>query len=142
MPTLTIQGTVISYDEKDIITFAEGLIGLPHLRRMVIVRQTSIEPFLWLVSLDDDGVAFVVTDAPAMYSGYQPSLPADSDFPSKLGPEEKPIILAIVLIAPEWQRSTANLRAPLFISASSMTGIQMVLLDNSYNVGEPLAMAA
>src|SRR5258708_3393169 len=114
MSTLTIQGTEISYDEKDIITFSEGLIGLPHLRRMVMVRQDAIEPFLWLVSLDDHNVAFVVTDAPAMFSGYVPSLPPDSEFRNRLGAAEKPIILAIVLISPEWQQFTANLRATRF----------------------------
>ena len=144
MPTLTIQGTEIAYDEKDIITFSEGMIGLAHHRRMVMVRQTAIEPFLWLVSLDDDAVAFVVIDAPAMFAGYSPSLAADSNLHNHLAAEEKPIILAIVSIAPDWQRSTANLRAPLFISASSMTGAQIILADNSYSVGEqlPLAMAA
>ena len=125
----------------DLLTVKGPLIGLPHLRRMVMVRQDAIEPFLWLVSLDDHNVAFVVTDAPAMFSGYVPSLPPDSEFRNRLGAEEKPIILAIVLIAPEWQQSTANLRAPLFISASRMTGAQIVLPDNSYSVGAPLPLA-
>jgi flagellar assembly factor FliW len=82
-----------------------------------------------------------VADAPAMYTGYSPTLPVDSDFRNQLGADENPIVLAIVLIAPEWQRSTANLRAPLFISASSMNGMQSVLPDNSHSVGEPLPLA-
>jgi len=144
MPTLMIQGTEISYAEKDIVTFSEGFIGLPHLRRMVIVRQSIIEPFLWLVSLDEDGEAFVVADARSFFPGYAPEPPADSSFRDSLAEGENPVVLAIVLIAPDWQRSTANLRAPLFISARTMKGAQIVLTDNKYVVNEllPLAMAA
>lgn len=141
MPTLTIQGTEISYDEKDIITFPEGLVGLPHLRRMVVVRQSVIEPFLWLVSLDEDATAFVVADARSLFPGYSPVLPADSAFRETLNADDNPAVLAIVLIAPDWQRSTANLRAPLFISPRTMKGAQIVLTDNSFSVGEPLPLA-
>lgn len=141
MPKLTIQGTEISYDDKDIVTFAEGFIGLPHLRRMVVVRQSAIEPFLWLVSLDDETVAFVVAEAHALFPGYGPVLPADSNFRDQLAADEKPVVLAIVSITADWQRSTANLRAPLFISASTMKGAQMILTDNVYSVGEPLPLA-
>jgi len=144
MPTLTIQGTEIAYDEKDIVTFSEGFIGLPNLRRMVVVRQSIIEPFLWLVSLDEDGVAFVVADARSFFPGYNPVLPAESSFNDVLADDESPVVLAIVLIAPDWQKSSANLRAPLFISASQMKGAQVVLTDSQYGVDEklPLAMAA
>jgi flagellar assembly factor FliW len=140
MPTLSIQGTELQYEEKDIITFEEGLIGLPHLRRMVVVKQSTIEPFLWLASLDEEGVAFVVAEAHALFPNYEPSLPADSTFREVLPADERPVILAIVLIASEWQKTTVNLRAPLFISASAMRGAQIVLTDNKYSVGEPLPL--
>src|SRR5882672_4010101 len=141
MPTLMIQGIEISYDEKDILTFPEGLVGLPHLRRMVVVHQSIIEPFLWLVSLDEDATAFLVADARSLFPGYAPVLPTESSFRETLDAEDNPAILAIVLIAPDWQRSTANLRAPLFISPRTMKGAQIVLTDNSYSVGEPLPLA-
>jgi flagellar assembly factor FliW len=144
MPKLMIQGTEISYDEDDVITFPEGLIGLPHLRRMVIVEQSSIEPFMWLVPVEKDAAAFVVADARALFPGYAPSLPADANFRATLDADDSPVMLAIVMIAADWQESTANLRAPLFISAHTKTGAQIVLADNKYTVGEqlPLAMAA
>src|SRR5712691_3350700 len=141
MPTLMIQGTEISYDVNDIITFPEGLVGLPHLRRMVVVRQSNIEPFLWLVSLDEDATAFVVADASSLFPSYSPAVPADSSFRETLSADDHSLVLAIVLIAPEWQRSTANLRAPLFISPRTMKGAQIVLTDNSFSVGEPLPLA-
>jgi flagellar assembly factor FliW len=135
MPTITIQGSDISYDEKDVITFPEGLIGLPNLRRMVIVRQAEIEPLMWLVSLDE-AAAFVVADARALFPGYAPAPPADS-----IIGDDSLVVLATVLISPQWEASTINLRAPLFVSAATMLGAQVILGDDSYSVGEPLPLA-
>ena len=142
MPTLTIQGTELQYDEKDILTFNEGLIGLPHLQRMVMVSQPDIEPLMWLASLDEEGVALVVANAPGIFPGYDPSVPDDSSFSKGLSEDEHPMAFAIVLIAEEWQKATANLRAPIFVSARSRRGAQVILPDHTYSVGQPLPLAA
>jgi flagellar assembly factor FliW len=139
MPTLKIQGTEIPYDEKDIITFPEGLIGLPHLSKMVMIRQSAIEPLMWLVSLDDNATAFVVADVPEMFPGYSPRIPVETATTDSTDKDAQ-VVLGIVLISPEWQESTVNLRAPLFISANSMKGAQVVLADNAYSCGERLPM--
>jgi flagellar assembly factor FliW len=141
MPTLSIQGTELQYDEKDILTFDEGLIGLPHLQRMVMVSQPDIEPFLWLASLDEEGVALVIADAPGIFPGYAPTVPADCSFSQGLAEDEHPMAFAIVLIAAEWEKATANLRAPIFVSSRTRQGAQVILPDNSYSVGAPLPLA-
>ena len=144
MSTIRIQGADLAYEESSIITFAEGLIGLPRLRRMVLVRQTDIEPFMWLASLDDPAVAFLVVDPRELFHDY--ALPAMGQLAAHLDLDEgeAPLVLTIVTVAPEWAESTANLRAPLLISASSMRGAQSVLADTAYRVAErlPLAHAA
>jgi len=142
MPTLRIQGNEIPYEEKDIITFPEGLIGLPHLTRMVAVKEATIEPFIWFAAVNGDDVAFVVAEAYSLFPSYEPKLPADSNMNGLLAENEVPVVLAIVLIDADWQKSTANLRAPLFISAKTMRGAQVVLNDNSFSVAEPLPLAA
>jgi len=143
MPTLRIQGNEIPYEEKDIITFPEGLVGLPHLTRMVAVKEATIEPFIWFAAVsEDDDVAFVVAEAHSIFPHYEPKLPPDSNMNGLLAENEVPVVLAIVLIDADWQKSTANLRAPLFISAKTMRGAQVVLNDNSFSVAEPLPLAA
>lgn len=142
MPTLRIQGNQIPYDEKDIITFPEGLIGLPQLTKMVAVKEASIEPFIWFASVNEDEAAFVVAEARSLFPNYTPVIPEDSNARELFEAGEEPVVLAIVLIQADWQKSTANLRAPLFVSAKTMRGAQVVLNDNAFNVGEPLPVAA
>jgi flagellar assembly factor FliW len=82
-------------------------------------------------------------EAHSVFSNYNATLPADSSFRQVLG-DERPVVLAIVLVSSEWQKSSVNLRAPLFISAKAMRGAQVVLADTNYGVAEllPLEQAA
>jgi flagellar assembly factor FliW len=142
MATIRIQGVDLPYDESSIITFDEGLVGMPHLRRMMLVRQTDIEPLIWMASLDDPSTAFLVVNPLELFSTYAPEVNEKELAPIGLTENEVPLILTIVKIASEWTESTVNLRAPLFIAASSMLGIQVVLDKSPYKLNEPLPFAA
>ncbi|MDQ3820434.1 MAG: flagellar assembly protein FliW [Acidobacteriota bacterium] len=141
MPTIHIQGVDLSYEETDIITFDEGLIGLPELKRMVLVRQTSIEPFLWLASLDDANIAFLVVDPCQLFPAYKTELQRSAPTQLLTNKDEAPLVLAMVLIAPDWQESSVNLRAPLLISPSTMKATQFALSESPYRSDEPFPKA-
>jgi flagellar assembly factor FliW len=136
MPTIQMLGEELPYEAADIITFEEGLIGLPALKRMALVQQTSIAPFLWLASLDDPEVSFLVVDPRPIFPDYTPRLPDATNICASAGDEENLLVVTIVLIAPEWQESKINLLAPLFISPSTMRGVQFILPDGSYSSSE------
>lgn len=141
MPSIRIQGNELTYDESNIITFEEGLIGMSHLKYMVLVEQTDIAPFLWLVSLDDTRVAFLVVNPLLLFPAYDPLSSDDVRRHLNRFDDKQPTPLAIVKIAAEWHRSTINLRAPLFVSSASMRGMQLPLTESSYRLDEPLPVA-
>jgi flagellar assembly factor FliW len=141
MPIIRVQGTDLAYEEKDIIRFDEGLIGMPHLRRMVLINQTDIAPFLLLCSLDDSQLAFLVLEALAHFPGYTPRLPDGVGEQLGITEGERPLLLVTVIIAPEWLRSTINLRAPIVVAPSAMRGRQVVLTDSTWKLAEPLPLA-
>ena len=59
---IKIQNKEFDYDEDEIINFAEGLIGLPEIRRAVLVSISGFEPFYWLASLGDEANRVIVVD--------------------------------------------------------------------------------
>lgn len=140
MQTIHVQGTDLAYEEKDILKFDEGLIGMPQLRRMVLIQYSEIAPLLLLCSLDQPDVTFLVLDAKAHVPDYAPRFPAH--LPTQLGlvNAEAPVLLATVTIAPEWTASSINLRAPIVIAPTTMRGAQIVLLDSPYQLAEPLPL--
>lgn len=142
MPKIQIQKTDLAYDEKDIITFDEGIVGLPHLHKMVVISQPEIGPFLWLASVEEPETAFLVIEPHSQFSDYLPNIPAQACDRIGMKEKEQPLLLAIVHITPEWQSSTINLRAPLVIAPSSKRGTQLVLTESNYRLEEPLAAQA
>ncbi len=119
------------YNENEIIDFAEGLIGLPELRRAVLIPLPEYAPFCWLTSVDDEKKRFIVVNPNEIYADYNPSVPNElRDIDLKT--------LAIVKISSDWRKTTINLRAPIFINASTKRGTQRVLSDSSYQLAETL----
>lgn len=139
--TINIQGTTLTYSDTDVITFAEGLIGMPQLRQMVLIHQTAIAPFLWLVSLDDPDTAFIVADPGQIYEGYEMPLPESVAEMFTLAEGATLLTLAIVSIAADWTKSTINLRAPILISPTTMQGAQIILTESACRHNEPLPLA-
>lgn len=137
MPTIKIQGEDLPYEATDIITFDEGLIGLPELKRLVLVRQPGIEPFHWLAAIDDPDTVFLVIDPRPVFNNYKIELFDAAHIQQLVAQGETPLVLAITVIAPEWKESKVNLRAPLVISPSTMRGVQFVLTDSPYRSNEP-----
>lgn len=138
MQTIRVQGTDLAYEEKDILRFDEGLVGMPQLRRMVLIHYSEIAPLLLLCSLEQPDVTFLVLDASAHFPAYAPRFATHLQTQLGLAENESPVLLTTVTIAPEWTASTVNLRAPLVIAPTTMRGAQIVLTDSHYQLAEPL----
>jgi flagellar assembly factor FliW len=131
MPMITIKEKEYSYDESEIVSFAEGLIGLPLMRRAVLIPMDEYAPFCWLASIDDEKNRFIVVNPREIFDGYQPisvSESCDSDMKT----------MAIVKISSDWQKTTVNLRAPIFINRETKRGTQLVLTESSYSLAETI----
>jgi flagellar assembly factor FliW len=142
MPTLCVQKVDLPYTDKDLIRFEEGIIGMPGVKRMVLVNQDDIAPFLWLVSLDGPHIGFLVLHPQACFADYAPAVPADVCRELGLAEGEHPLVLAAVTIEAEWDRSSVNLRAPFVISPTTMRGRQVILSSSPYRLDEPLPLEA
>ncbi len=132
MQKITIKDKEYFYDEREIINFAEGLIGLPEMRRAVLIPMPECEPFCWLASIDDEKNRFIVVNPHEIFADYQP-----------LGAEkiEHARTFAIVRIASDWTKTTVNLRAPMFINTETKCGAQAVLTESNYQLAETLPLA-
>jgi flagellar assembly factor FliW len=127
MNTIQINGIEHSYTDAQVITFAEGLVGLPSLRRAVLIPLAEFEPFSWLASLDDESGQFVVVDPKCIYDHYEPTNIAETSD-----------TLAIVTISSNWQQTTVNLRAPIVVDRATRSGVQRILNDSPYSLAEAI----
>ena len=133
MPAIKINGKDHSYEEDQVVEFAEGLIGLPRLRRAALIESDEYAPFCWLASLDDEDIRFVVIDPTEIFSDYRTETDNNSA-------EEKRSLWAIVKISSDWQKTTVNLRAPIFIDEKTKCGAQVILTGSDYKLEETLPL--
>ncbi len=136
MPTISIKETKYSYNEDEIITFTEGLIGLPKMKRAVFIPLPNYKPFHWFASLDDDKNRFIVIDPSEVYPNYE--LPELPELKALNILEQPNSLLSIVKISSDWKKTTVNLRAPIFINWETKKGVQIILANTNYQLTEAL----
>ena len=61
----------IEVQDDQIITMPSGLIGFSEDRRFVIREDEAAKPFLWLQSVDNDALAFVMIEPHFSFSNYE-----------------------------------------------------------------------
>ncbi len=122
------------------MTLATDLIGLPDLRRFVLVRIDEEGMLLSMRSLDDEKVRFVVVPAVAFFPDYAPEINDAAAEMLDLELAGDALLLLIVTVGTSLRHSTANLRAPIVVNRHTMVAAQLVL-DEDFPVQTPLLTA-
>lgn len=124
-------GTV-QIDEKQILNFPYGLFGFEDFHKFVII-EAEYEPFLWLQSLDEKSLAFIIVDPFLIVNDYEVDI--DDKTLSEIGIDSPTdvVVFAIVTIPADGGPVTANLQGPLVINRKNNTALQVILSDSKWN---------
>lgn len=122
-------------DEKDIITFVEPIFGFEEQRRYVLLEHEELNPhFVWLQSVEEPMVCFVLANPREIVSDYQVTLPAGAI--ETLG-EGSTLYFVLTVIRDPYYDSTVNLKSPVVINTRTGKAIQ-VILEEPYPIRQPL----
>ena len=137
MTILTRHLGEIDIDESKIIEFKEGIPGFEGLKSFALFHDEENgngEAFMWLQSLDDTDVTFVLLNTFAFMPQYKPIL-EDSDI-SDLGEfgDEDLLIRNIAVIHDKLENTTVNLKAPIIINAATKLGKQAIAKNEEYHI--------
>ncbi|MBU0909776.1 MAG: flagellar assembly protein FliW [Proteobacteria bacterium] len=124
----------ISVDKERIISLLSPFLGFPESTRFILKSHSTKSPFMWLQSLDNPQLAFVVLPAALTGLDYQPEIPrqilkellitADSD---------KDILLILTVPKNNPKEMTANLLGPIVLNSSKRLAVQAVLDPQKYD---------
>lgn len=122
----------VDYTEEEIIHFPNGIYGFPASTRYLIVGTMTAEfPFIWLQSIDEADVSFVLTN-PFLFAGDYDFELSDSALKLlKLEEVEDVEVLTTVIVKEEIQESTINLKSPIIVNRKERIAAQVVL-DEDY----------
>lgn len=140
MDVRTTRFGVIDVAEERVISFAKGLLGFPEHKRFCLLEPGEDACFFWLQSLDDESLAFVVTDPALFVADY--SVPIRPEQMRELGLDKLEDAQVFVIVNKVEDHLTGNLQGPLVVNTLSRTAEQVVLAEKRWSTRHQLLRVA
>lgn len=121
----------ITVKKEDIINFTDGMYGFEDYKRYIILKDAPGDDVLFLQSLDNMELSFVLIDPYAIFKDYNPVLTEEDLRELNTIDEDELKYLVIAIIKEDVRQSVVNLKSPVAINPKLKTAKQ-VILQNSY----------
>jgi len=120
--------------ENKFISMARPVLGFEKLTRFCLIERDEFWPFLWMQSVDDSAVAFIVVNPALFNSDYRIELNPNEI--SELEPTSPELIETYVIanVTDNGKQMTINLQAPILINTANNKAKQLVLMNSEYQV--------
>lgn len=139
MQVQTTRFGLVQIDESEIITLSRGLVGFPDKTRFTLIDHSPGSPFQWLQSVEEPGLAFLVTDPYRFFPDYEVDLPGERAKQLQIQKPEDAQVLTMVTVRATPKQITANLLGPLVVGMNSHRAEQLILDGDRYNTRHPLS---
>jgi flagellar assembly factor FliW len=139
MPSFeTVRFGVLDYQDADVIELPEGLIGLPKLRRWILLDMEQDMPMRFLQSLDR--ADFGVPVMPPVFFCEEYGVKTTTTLERKLStaPDPELVTLIITTVHAGGEQVTGNLRAPLVLDTATRRGAQLALDDDALSTRQEI----
>lgn len=122
----------VDVKEQDIWTFEQGIPGFPEETRFVILPLPENEIYFILQSIEKPELGFVIVNPFFFFKDY--SFDIDDASVEQLGLEQEAdtLVYTILTIQDPFEKTTANLQAPLILNTKNKKAKQLILSDSQY----------
>lgn len=131
----------IEISKDKIITFQDGIIGFPDLKRFALLHDEergTNAGIRFLQSLDEPGFAMPVMNPLDVKPDYDPEV--DDELLASAGnvTPENLLVLVTVSVPGDLTRMSVNLQGPFIINIDENKGCQLILDSGNYPVRFPI----
>lgn len=128
----------ISPAEDDIIKFTEGMYGFEKYEKYVILKDKPEDDIMYLQSIDNENLSFVLIDPFVIINKYNPSVNDDDLKELKVKNESGLRFLLVAIITKDIQNSVVNLKSPIAINPELKIAKQVILENLEYPLRYPV----
>lgn len=134
----------LNLDDKDVISFPNGLIGFPGEHQFVLLRPREDSAVGWLHSVTTTSLAFPVVGTDALTAIEYPDVPiGDAAQRAGVGGDDESIcLMAVLSVSSAGIDATVNLLAPIIVNVETRQGAQILLERSRYSTREPFVLSA
>jgi flagellar assembly factor FliW len=126
----------ITVDDSRVINLPRGLLGFPDYTRYALIQTSDENYFFWLQSVDEPGLAFVVTDPSIFFKDYEVPIREEAQTELELNDIAMAQVFVICNKVDEWL--TGNLLGPIVVNAQNRLACQVVLTEKKWTTRQPL----
>ena len=137
----------LDYADGTVFHFPHGLPGFEQEHAFLFLKQPHTEPLMFLQSLANARLCFVLLPILVLDPNYAVNLDADDLAGLQLAPGRQPVIGKDILCAAivttgntEQGQPTANLLAPVVVNLKEQIGMQVIQADSPYSHRHPIPM--
>ena len=141
MKIKTTRFGTIDIEEEKIIKMPFGMLGFPDKKKFIILQHQENSPFFWYQSVDDPGLAFVITDPFLFIPDYKVNLEVTLKEMSWNGDGNgRDLNLFIVVNIPRGMahKMTGNFIGPILVNDKVYQAVQIVLSNSPFTHKFPL----
>jgi flagellar assembly factor FliW len=121
----------LEVSEDDSISFISGMYGFENFKNFIILKENPEDDIMFLQSLDNSDLSFVLVDPYSIFLPYDPNL-YEEDLAELMVKSEKDLkFLVIAIIKENVKDSIVNLKSPIAINPKTRSAKQ-VILQNPY----------
>lgn len=122
---------IVDVTDDKIITFPNGLLGFEGYHKYALI-DAEYKPFLWLQSLDEQGLAFLLIDPFLIEKDYELDVDDKTLFEIEIESPTDVIVFAIITVPNDGGPVTANLQGPIVINGKNNLALQVILSDSKW----------
>ncbi len=128
----------IEYAEESVIKFDEGIIGITDKKEFIFIEKEDFLPFNYLQSTEDPDFSLIVINPFFVDKEYDYNISNDDLKSLNVKDDSDFFIVSIVVFSNNIENITVNLRAPIIINIKTKAAKQVLLLNDNYDIEEPL----
>ena len=127
----------VSVGEDKVITFTNGILGFPDLKRFTLlhdVKRGSNAGIHYLQSIDEPNFAMPVMNPLIVMPDYNPKV--QEEYLASVGDitREETLLFVTLTVPGDVKRMTVNLRAPIIINVERRTACQLIVEGDKYDI--------
>ncbi len=124
----------IEIEQKDIITFEDGLPGFKEFYKFILLPIEGNPLLYYMQSTEQAEICFVVTSPFTLVEDYQVDISEETVAKLEIKKEEDASIYTILTIPENIKEITANLVAPIIINSINNKASQEIQIDERYSI--------
>jgi len=124
----------IEIEQKDIITFEDGLPGFKEYYKFILLPIEGNPLLYYMQSTEQAEICFVVTNPFMLVEDYQVDISEETVAKLEIKKEEDASIYTILTIPENIKEITANLVAPIIINSINNKASQEIQSDERYSI--------